>query len=104
MKLNTLFLSTALVTISIFSLPGSASAQSINERLQNQHKRIEQGERTGRLSEKQEHRLNHRDEIIRHREQWDRRHHDGKLTKGERESLNKSLKRSSRAIYRDKHN
>ncbi len=92
----------ALLLSAVLS-PLAASAAPVNHRLRHQHARIEQGERSGRLTDRQADRLEARDARIHHQEFRDR-HDGGGLSVAERRHLNHELNRTSRTIYREKHN
>ena len=100
MKTTTLLL-VVPVLAGLFSL--SAQAQGINHRLHNQHARIEAGERSGELTNREADRLERRDANIHRSERRDRKAHDGKLTRRERRNLQRRLNHDSRSIYRQKH-
>ena len=93
---------------------GTASAQTtsapdekrptVNQRLENQHDRIQAGVQDGQLTKGEATRLRADDAAIHAEERVDRRANDGHLTKGEKKQLNRQLNRNSRRIYRDRHN
>jgi hypothetical protein len=94
-----------LVALAVMALlPMAAQAQDVNHRLADQHARIRQGIASGQLTRRETRNLRHRDARISARVRRDRRVHGGRLTSGERRRLNRSLNRTSRAIYRGKHN
>jgi hypothetical protein len=78
--------------------------QAVNQRLQNQQARINQGIKSGKLTRKEAGNLEARDARIKNNERFDRREDNGKLTSSQRASLNKQLNKTSSKIYRDKHN
>jgi len=88
----------------ITALVGPASAETLNNRLGNQHHRIEQGLRDHQINRYQAFNLSRRDMAIRRSERRDRWHDGGRLTAGERYRLNGRLNRVSHAIYRERHN
>lgn len=104
MKLNTIKLLAGAALLSAAFLPMAAQADSINQRLHDQHSRIHQGVGSDQLTRREQYRLNRRDARIHAQEHIDRRFDHGHLTPGERRNLNRELNRSSGAIYRDKHN
>lgn len=73
----------------------------VNHRQHNQQHRIWQGVRSGELTGQEFHRLQVEQRVIRHKERVFRS--DGQLTGRERVNLHRSLNRSSRDIYRQKH-
>lgn len=78
-----------------------AGAATIDERQENQQRRIEQGIRSGALTEREAARLQREQDRIQRME--DRALADGQLSKAERRRLQRRLNRSSRHIYRQKH-
>lgn len=82
----------------------AASAQTINQRKADQQGRIAQGIRSGQLTPRETHRLEGREMSINHQERAMRRADYGRLTRRDRAVLNHRLNRTSRAIYRNKHN
>jgi len=84
-------------------LPAQGHATTINQRSEHQQRRIAQGVRTGRLNARQGARLEHREARIVRAEHRMRAAHGGRLTRGQRVRLNRRLHRTSRAIYRAKH-
>ena len=104
MKLINLVMSVTLLFATAALVPTTASAQTINQRLKNQHRRIDEGVKHGSMSRNHARRLHARDKMIHAREHRDRMAQHGHLTGGERVRLQRSLNRTSRAIYRAKHN
>jgi type II secretory pathway component PulJ len=104
MKLISLAISASLLVAAFVMTPSTASAQEINQRLKNQHARIHQGIKNGNLTRNSARRLKARDRSIHAREHMDRMTQHGRLTVGEKHRLQHSLNRTSKAIYRDKHN
>lgn len=99
-------LQTLLATAAL--LPVLASAQNpyhgdINKRQHEQHKRIEQGIRSGQLTHREARGLKDREAIVRAQERRDRFMHHGHLTSRERGRLNREMNHDSKAIYRQKH-
>jgi hypothetical protein len=88
--------------------PAATSADekpsTINQRLENQHDRIQAGVKDDQLTKSEATHLRADDAAIRAQERVYRNSNGGKLTKGERAQLNRELNRSSRQIYRDRHN
>ena len=78
--------------------------QTVNQRLQNQQARINQGIKSGELTRKEAGNLEAKDARIKNNERFDRKQDNGKLTPTQRASLNKQLNNASRDIYKDKHN
>jgi hypothetical protein len=79
-------------------------AATINQRREFQQHRIAQGVRSGQLTARETNRLERREASIGRTERNMRAADRGHLTRADRVSLNHRLNRTSRAIYRDKHN
>jgi hypothetical protein len=103
MKLNTMILSAAVLLSALVAVPSTASAQTVNQRLKHQNKRIDQGIKNHKLTARQAQKLHSRDKSIHARESRDRMANHGKLTKGESHRLQHSLNRTSKTIYKKKH-
>jgi hypothetical protein len=86
------------------AVPVQRHAATINQRREHQQQRIGQGIRTGRLNARQGARLERSEARIGRTEHRMRANHRGHLTRPERVRLNHRLNRTSRAIYRAKHN
>lgn len=90
-----------------FSFVATVDAQSkhprsINAREHRQQQRILQGERSGELTRREAERLAAEQAKIRVDEAY-ARHSGGRLTRAERARLERELNRSSKDIYRQKH-
>src|SRR5918999_4842790 len=86
------------------ALPASAQTQStprVDQRQANQERRIERGEKSGALNEKEAARLEKGQARVQKME--DKAAADGKVTRKERVRLEKAQDRQSRRIYRQKH-
>jgi hypothetical protein len=99
-------LKTTLLAVMIASLPGLAAAQSpdtkrIDQREANQEKRIEQGEKSGQLTDKEAKRLEKGQAHVQKMEK--KAEADGKMTKKEREHIEHAQDQQSKKIYREKH-
>lgn len=81
---------------------GMASAGPINGRERHQQRRIGQGVRSGELTGRETLRLERQQARIR-AEEFRYRHNDGRLGARERADLQRDLNRSSRNVYRQKH-
>ena len=79
-------------------------AASINQRRDNQQMRIAQGVRTGQINARKGAKLERREVRIGRTEHRMRAASGGRLTRPQRVRLNHKLNRTSRAIYRAKHN
>lgn len=104
MTINNIKIAAAAALLGVTLLPLAAQAQGINQRLRDQHSRIRQGIGSDQLTRGEQYRLDRRDASIHHQEAVDRRFDHGHLTPGEHRQINRELNRSSRRIYRDKHN
>ena len=102
-------LKAAVVAVSL-ALAGSAFAQTatdpaatpgIDKRQANQQRRIEQGAKSGQLTNREAARLEKREAKLQADKEKARA--DGKVTKKERVALHREANRDSRAIYRQKH-
>jgi hypothetical protein len=85
------------------TVPDHPRVNEVNQRLDNQQARINQGLTNGTMTGKQAARDEAHDANIAKRESVDEAKHNGHLTKGEQRRLNKSENRNSRRIYRQKH-
>ena len=81
-----------------------ASAQTVNDRLENQRDRIQAGVKDDQLTKGEATRLKADDAAVHAEENVERKANGGTLTKGERRQLNRQLNRNSRQIHRDRHN
>jgi hypothetical protein len=84
-------------------VPDHPRENEVNQRLDNQQARIDQGLANGTMSGKQAARDEKHDENIAQREAVDESKHNGHLTKPEQNRLNRSENKNSRRIYRQKH-
>ena len=92
------------VIAAAFALPAAAQTQStprIDQRQQNQERRIEQGEKSGALTKKEAARLEKGQARIQKME--NKAVADGKVTAKERARIEKAQNRESRKIAREKH-
>lgn len=92
------------------SLAGIAAAQStephpgpVQQRIDKQDSRIEQGVNSGKLSPQEAAKLQKRDAQIEADRQRDLAAHNGHLTAHERENLNHKLNKTSHKIEHEKH-
>ena len=95
----------AMITVIGFSVPasaGSADDPVIQERMQNQQQRIDQGAASGQLTPREAARLEGQQAKIRQDEA--RAKSDGVVTVAEKRKLTAEQNRASRDIYRKKHN
>ena len=104
---------TLLMTLGVTLFASVAVAQTtqpaapdptVNQRLENQKDRIQTGNKDDQLTKAEATKLRADDAAIRAQEKVYRKANDGKLTAGEQAQLNRELNRSSRQIYRARHN
>lgn len=84
-------------------VPDHPRENEVNQRLDNQQARIDQGLAKGTMTGQQAARDERHDANIAQREAVDESKHNGHITKGEQRRLNRSENRNSRHIYRQKH-
>jgi hypothetical protein len=84
--------------------PPNQKPPTINQRLENQQDRIAQGIQSGQLTAGEAGNLETKEAAITNEVKADRQANGGKLTKAERAQVNHQLNRTSKQIYRDKHN
>ncbi len=84
-------------------VPDHPRVNEVNQRLDNQQQRIDQGVANGTMTQRQAARDERADARIAQRESIDEARHNGHLTKGEQRRLNRAENRNSRRIYRQKH-
>ena len=83
--------------------PGHPRVNEVNGREQNQQDRIANGEKNGTLTPGQAAHLENREQHIENQEKADMAAHNGHLTKAEQNKLNREQNRTSKQIYKDKH-
>ncbi len=83
--------------------PGHPRVNEVNAREQNQQDRIANGEKNGTLTPGQASRLENREQNIQNQQKADMAAHNGHLTKAEQNKLNREQNRTSKRIYKDKH-
>jgi hypothetical protein len=94
----------AFAAFAAATIPLAASAGEVHNRVNNQQARINQGVRSGQLTQGEYDRdENHLDRINAQRDR-DLRQNGGHLTSGEHYQLNHELNRNSNRIYFTKHN
>ena len=84
--------------------PPNQKPPIINQRLENQQDRIGQGITSGQLTAGEAANLETKESAITNEVRADRQANGGKLTQAERTQVNHQLNRTSKQIYRDKHN
>lgn len=91
----------ALLALALASPVGAAE---VDQREANQQKRIAEGVENGSLTPKETANLENREAKIHNEIKTDRAANGGKLTPAERAKINREQNRTSKAIYRKKHN
>jgi hypothetical protein len=84
-------------------VPDHPRENEVNQRLDNQQARIDQGLAKGTMTGQQAARDEKHDANIAQREAVDESKHNGHITKAEQRRLNKSENKNSKRIYRQKH-
>jgi hypothetical protein len=82
----------------------AADPDTIQQRKENQQDRIAQGVKSGQLTPRETANLENKEAAINQETRADRKANGGKLTQGEKAQINRQQNRTSRQIYRDKHN
>jgi hypothetical protein len=93
----------ACLTTVAYAQPPAHRHRGINAREHRQVQRIKQGVKSGEITKAEKNRLKADEAAIRAEERVYRKSGGG-LSKAERKDLNKDLHKSSREIYRAKHN
>lgn len=93
-----------IVPLTLAMLSTAAFAQEINQREENQQDRIQQGEQSGQLTNREANHLERREARIDDQVARERAANGGRLTAAERARVNHEQNRASRAIYNKKHN
>jgi hypothetical protein len=100
-----MFKQALIISLAVASfVPVAASAGEVQNRLNNESGRIDQGVRSGNLTHGEYHRLDNSQDRIQARRNHDLRANDGHLTGGEYRRLNRQENNLSDRIYFDKHN
>ena len=86
------------------AVQNSTPTSEVGKRAENQQDRIAQGVKSGQLTAGEAAHLEGREAAINHEVKTDRAANGGKLTPAERQQINRQQNRTSKAIYRDKHN
>jgi hypothetical protein len=94
---------TAMAQAPAAQVPDHPRVNEVNQRLDQQQKRIDQGVANGTIGPKREARDEKHLANIARRESVDEAKHGGHLTKGEQHRLNRAENRNSRHIRRQKH-
>jgi hypothetical protein len=95
-----------LAVAAAFLVSGStlAYAAEVDNRMERQQDRIQQGVRSGELTPGETAHLERRESRVEGEIQRDRAANGGRLTPGEKAKINRQQNRISRDIYRKKHN
>jgi len=93
----------AMAQTSTTDVPGHPRVNEVNQRLDNQQNRIQNGVADGQVNAKQASRDEKQDANIAQRESADEAKHNGHLTRAETRRLNRAENRNSRAIHRQRH-
>jgi hypothetical protein len=83
--------------------PGHPRVNEVNAREQNQQDRIANGVQNGTMTPGQAARVENKEQHIENQQKADMAANNGHLTKGEQKQLNKEQNRTSKQIYKDKH-
>ena len=83
-------------------VPGHPRVNEVNQRLDNQQNRIQNGVADGQMNARQAARDEKQDANIAQRESRDEAEHGGHLTKQEQKNLNKSLNKDSTRIHKQR--
>ena len=83
--------------------PGHPRVNEVNAREQNQQDRIANGVKNGTMTPGQAARVENKEQHIENQEKADMAAHNGHLTKAEQRQLNKEQNKTSKQIYKDKH-
>src|SRR2546423_14644665 len=90
-----------LACVALTAIAQTPSTPRIDQRQANQERRIEQGEKSGQLTQKEAARLEKGQARVQKME--DKALADGKVTAKERARIEKAQDRQSKKIYREKH-
>src|SRR5581483_8012750 len=101
-----LVIGAAMASGSVFAqtdVPNHPRVNEVNNRLENQQDRIQNGLKNGTMTQQQAARDEAHDANIARRESADEAKHNGHLTKKEQGNLNHAENRNSKHIYKQKH-
>jgi len=85
------------------NVPGHPRVNEVDQRLQNQNTRIDNGVNNGQLNAKQEEHLQAKDAKVSQEMSADEAKHNGHITKAEQRHMNHQLNKDSTKIYDKKH-
>ena len=92
------------LALSTLLLAGSVVADEVDQRQADEQARIKQGEASGELTKGEARNVEKEHKAIGGEIKADRAANGGKLTKGEKKTINHQQNKESRKIYRKKHN
>ena len=92
------------IALSTLLLAGTALAAEVDQRQENQQDRINQGVASGELTKKEAKQVEGQHKAIHNEIKADRAANGGKLSKGEKRTVNRQQNRESRKIHRKKQN
>jgi len=101
-----LVIGAAMASGSVFAqtdVPNHPRVNEVNNRLENQQDRIQNGLKNGTMTQQQAARDEAHDANIARRESVDEAKHNGHLTKQEQRNLNRAENHNSKRIYKQKH-
>lgn len=101
-----LVIGAAMASGSVFAqtdVPNHPRVNEVNNRLENQQDRIQNGLKNGTMTQAQANRDEAHDANIARRESVDEAKHNGHLTKQEQRNLNRAENHNSKRIYKQKH-
>jgi len=84
-------------------VPGHPRINEVDQRLENQQRRIDAGVNSGQINAKQEARDNALDSKVAQQLSNDEAKNGGRITKREQRHMNRELNRNSARIYRQRH-
>ena len=93
-----------LLTLSLGLAPAALAQNEVNQREENQQERIQQGERSGELTNREANHLERQQGRIDNQVAQERAANGGHLTAAERAQVNREQNRASANIYNKKHN
>ena len=96
--------STMIAAVAAAAMVASAQTNVVGQRKENQQDRVAQGIKSGQLTAGETAKLENREQGINREVSADKQANGGKLTGADRKAINQSQSRTSRNIYRDKHN
>jgi hypothetical protein len=100
--MNKSFVATAVLALSAFAATAAGTdTPRIDQRQANQEQRIDKGIASGELTKREARRMNHQQNVINRAE--DKAKADGVVTAKERARLTKAQNKTSKRIYRQKH-